>query len=410
MIALRIIVRVFDRQPFDRSGGIQLSVSAHEGDRRQTEGGAHRLEFQRGRQLHGIITAQRMAFSQPHGSVLNSSGNGNSVYGFTGEERDQSGLIFLRARYLRSDLGVFLSRDPWPGDQLRPGSMNGWNYVSSNPVNSTDPTGMQGPVVACQQNPQLCTALVEAVAAGTATVVSIVSAPATGAAIVTVAVVGGGLFVLYMLTSSVEYRTIWAPPPVRAPAPPQPKPTIHISPIPQPRTAEDIAREGGWTGRSPAPNPQREPTPDPNPEPQRGPRDPVPWITCTPTPTEEPEFIYRNGNRMKDLSLHRTRDWETGLSFSDRPPAGPYIRFRASILQGNGYVVRRDGGTIVVKLWGQGPYFDPTGQPATFPSGHITVYHGSREYWDAWHQADLANLNTPRVSAQIQALYGLREP
>jgi RHS repeat-associated protein len=66
---------------------------------------------------------------EPYGSVLNSSGSGQSTYGFTGEELDQSGLIFLRARYMQPDLGIFLSRDPWSGDQLRSQSLNGFGYV-----------------------------------------------------------------------------------------------------------------------------------------------------------------------------------------------------------------------------------------------------------------------------------------
>ena len=39
-------------------------------------------------------------------------------------------------------LGIFLARDPWSGDQLRPGSMNGWNYGDDNPVNRVDPSGL----------------------------------------------------------------------------------------------------------------------------------------------------------------------------------------------------------------------------------------------------------------------------
>jgi RHS repeat-associated protein len=77
----------------------------------------------------------------PYGDVLNSSGSGQSAYGFTGEEQDQSGLIFLRARYMQPKLGIFLSRDPWAGDPLRPGSMNGFNYVEANPINHVDPSG-----------------------------------------------------------------------------------------------------------------------------------------------------------------------------------------------------------------------------------------------------------------------------
>ena len=78
---------------------------------------------------------------EPYGSVLNSSGSAASTYGFTGEERDQSGLIFLRARYMQPKLGIFTSHDPWSGDVMRPGSMNGYSYVESDPVNRVDPSG-----------------------------------------------------------------------------------------------------------------------------------------------------------------------------------------------------------------------------------------------------------------------------
>lgn len=40
------------------------------------------------------------------------------------------------------ELGVFLSKDPWSGDVLRPGSMNRWGYVEGNPINSSDPSGL----------------------------------------------------------------------------------------------------------------------------------------------------------------------------------------------------------------------------------------------------------------------------
>jgi hypothetical protein len=39
-------------------------------------------------------------------------------------------------------LGIFLARDPWSGDAMRPGSMNGWNYTDGNPVNKIDPSGL----------------------------------------------------------------------------------------------------------------------------------------------------------------------------------------------------------------------------------------------------------------------------
>ena len=79
---------------------------------------------------------------EPYGSLLSSQGSTTSVFGFTGEQIDSyTELLFLRARHMQPTLGVFLSRDPWSGDDLRPGSMNGWNYVEGNPVNRTDPSG-----------------------------------------------------------------------------------------------------------------------------------------------------------------------------------------------------------------------------------------------------------------------------
>ncbi len=75
----------------------------------------------------------------PYGVPLD--GNGGAPFGYTGEQTDATGLVFLRARYMQPGLGRFLSRDPWSGDELRPGSMNGWIYVVCNPINSVDPTG-----------------------------------------------------------------------------------------------------------------------------------------------------------------------------------------------------------------------------------------------------------------------------
>jgi hypothetical protein len=37
--------------------------------------------------------------------------------------------------------GRFLTKDSWQGNYNRPLSLNGWNYVESNPINRTDPSG-----------------------------------------------------------------------------------------------------------------------------------------------------------------------------------------------------------------------------------------------------------------------------
>jgi RHS repeat-associated protein len=78
---------------------------------------------------------------EPYGSVLNSSGSGQSAYGFAGEQIDTTGLIYLRARYMQPTLGIFLTRDPWSGDVMRPITYNGYIYGEQNPVLLTDPSG-----------------------------------------------------------------------------------------------------------------------------------------------------------------------------------------------------------------------------------------------------------------------------
>jgi hypothetical protein len=39
-------------------------------------------------------------------------------------------------------LGIFLARDPWGGDQMRPETYTGFNYTMGNPVNLSDPSGL----------------------------------------------------------------------------------------------------------------------------------------------------------------------------------------------------------------------------------------------------------------------------
>jgi RHS repeat-associated protein len=65
-----------------------------------------------------------------------------SMYGFTGEQMDPTGLVYLRARMYAPGLELFLSRDLWPGDLVQPGSMNGFNYATCNPLRFVDPFGL----------------------------------------------------------------------------------------------------------------------------------------------------------------------------------------------------------------------------------------------------------------------------
>ena len=95
------------------------------------------------RQLTNARGAVTLARSyQPYGSVMSSAGTGTTNYNFTGEWRDAgTNLLYLRARYYSFTQGRFLTADTWAGDYQRPLSLNKWNYVHGNPINSADPTG-----------------------------------------------------------------------------------------------------------------------------------------------------------------------------------------------------------------------------------------------------------------------------
>jgi RHS repeat-associated protein len=56
--------------------------------------------------------------------------------------RDANDLLYLRARYYKPDIGVFISEDPYEGSINEPMSLNRYAYVQGNPINKTDPSGM----------------------------------------------------------------------------------------------------------------------------------------------------------------------------------------------------------------------------------------------------------------------------
>jgi RHS repeat-associated protein len=77
----------------------------------------------------------------PYGTVIEQFGTLKSSLGFTGEQTDPTGLLYLRARYANPALGMFLTRDPFEGEMDRVMSRNGYIYVSGNPINRLDVSG-----------------------------------------------------------------------------------------------------------------------------------------------------------------------------------------------------------------------------------------------------------------------------
>lgn len=77
----------------------------------------------------------------PYGTPFERFSIPNTSLGFTGEFSDPTGLLYLRARYMSPELGMFLSKDPFGGVASMAMSQNGYSYVHGNPVNYTDPSG-----------------------------------------------------------------------------------------------------------------------------------------------------------------------------------------------------------------------------------------------------------------------------
>jgi RHS repeat-associated protein len=82
----------------------------------------------------------------PFGNVLERTGAGQSSFGYTGEQTDPTGLVFLRARYYDPRIGRFLTADSLIPDPLNSQSWNRYAYVGNNPVKYADPSGHEVPL------------------------------------------------------------------------------------------------------------------------------------------------------------------------------------------------------------------------------------------------------------------------
>ena len=76
------------------------------------------------------------------GNLLNSTGTTANNYRYCGEQFDSTtGLYYLRARYMDTSTGRFISLDSYEGSNDDPISLHKYLYANSNPVTYTDPSG-----------------------------------------------------------------------------------------------------------------------------------------------------------------------------------------------------------------------------------------------------------------------------
>lgn len=75
----------------------------------------------------------------PYGTVTASSGSATTPFGYAGQYTDtESGLQYDQARYYDPSTGQFISNDPLEAVTGQP-----YSYAGDDPVNATDPTGLQ---------------------------------------------------------------------------------------------------------------------------------------------------------------------------------------------------------------------------------------------------------------------------
>ena len=82
----------------------------------------------------------RRQSQRAYGQTLETAGEHDESFTFTGQRLDESGLIYLHARYYDPEIGRFLSPDTeTPGDRIV--GLNRYAYANNDPINHTDPTG-----------------------------------------------------------------------------------------------------------------------------------------------------------------------------------------------------------------------------------------------------------------------------
>lgn len=84
-----------------------------------------------------------------YGNLLKKEGGTENEFLYTGEQYNaNTGLYYLRARYMNPSTGTFISMDSYQGSVYDPISLHKYLYANANPVMYTDPSGYSSAVEA----------------------------------------------------------------------------------------------------------------------------------------------------------------------------------------------------------------------------------------------------------------------
>ena len=101
-----------------------------------------------------IGTVQTEYTYEPFGEAISGGATNSNSYQYTGRENDGTGFYYYRARYYDPSLQRFVSEDPVLSAgrpdipylvlkmRAQPQQLNGFSYVSNNPVHFVDPYGL----------------------------------------------------------------------------------------------------------------------------------------------------------------------------------------------------------------------------------------------------------------------------
>ncbi len=104
-----------------------------------------RVSLQHSLLARSVFPAKSLTIEHTISSSLSLRRSGvGSPFRFTGEQLDDNGLLYLRARYYHPELGVFTGLDPLEGNIAQVMSLNRYGYVAGNVVNMVDPSGECG--------------------------------------------------------------------------------------------------------------------------------------------------------------------------------------------------------------------------------------------------------------------------